>query len=665
MRSSLNRSCRWLALAIAGCCCLFTARTWAADWAQWQGPNRDGKSADTGLLKEWPKEGPPLAWRIDKLGGGDSAPSVVAGRVYGMSHRGADEVVWALSEKDGSEVWVTRIGPAFAQRVSQSKEGPSCTPTVDGGRLYVEGMGGIVACLQAQDGKIVWQRSLTEDLGGRMPMWSYRESPLVDGDKVIVTPGGADAILVALNKLTGETIWKAKMPDSPAGDSGARGGSGGGRGGPGGPGNAAGGPAGGRGGPAGGSAAGVTGTKDPGLFSSEHFSMTAFSCKIPNGKYLAKLYFAETYQGITGPGQRVFSLNVQGQEIKDFDVWAKAGGPNRAYIETVPVDVTNGAFRVVFTPKVENPAIKAIEILPQAEGTPSGATIVRIKAGSAAAFTDSSGNVWQPDQGFEGGMTNPMTGGSGAGAGGFAGPPGGGQAGPGGFGGGRGGPGGFGGLGGPGAAYASPIAIDFDGQRQYVQMTARALIGVAASDGKFLWRYDKPANGMGLNCTTPIYHDGTVFASSAYGAGAGLVRLSKDANGAVKAEEVHATTDMQNHHGGTILLDGCLYGASGGNEGGALVCLDFKTGKVLWDQRASVGRRAKGSLALADGRLYYRMEDGAVLLIEPNPQQYVERGRFEQPDRTRLPAWAHPVVANGRLYVRDQDVLFCYDVKAK
>ena len=138
----------------------------------------------------------------------------------------------------------------------------------------------------------------------------------------------------------------------------------------GGPGNA-GGPGGGRGGSGGaggGSATGVTGTKDPGLFSSEHFSMTAFSCKIPNGKYLAKLYFAETYQGITGPGQRVFSFNVQGKDFKDFDVWVKAGGPNRAYIETVPVEVTNGEFRIVFTPKVENPAIKAIEIIPQAEG---------------------------------------------------------------------------------------------------------------------------------------------------------------------------------------------------------------------------------------------------------------------------------------------------------
>ncbi len=602
----------------------------AADWPQWRGPNRDGKSADTSLLKQWPENGPPLAWKIDKLGGGDAGPAIAAGRIFVMSDRGDKEVVWARSEKDGSEIWVTPLGPAFRQQPSQGREGPSCTPTVDGERLYVEGLGGNVACLQVKDGKIVWQRSLTEDFGGRRPMWSFRESPLVDGDRVIVTPGGADAIMVALNKLTGETIWKARMPDSPAGASGAPGSLGGGQGGLGG----AGGGRGNSGGAAGGSASGVTGTKDPGLFSSEHFSMTAFSCKIPDGKYLAKLYFAETYQGITGPGQRVFSYNVQGKEFKDFDIWAKAGGPKRAYIETVPVEVTNGEFRIVFTPKVENPAINAIEILPQAEGAASGATTVRIKAGSVATFTDSSGNVWQPDQGFEGGMTNPMTGGGG---------------------------GGFGGGG--GAAYASAIAVDFEGQRQYVQLTARALIGVAAADGQFLWRYNKPANGMGLNCSTPLSYDGMVFASSAYGAGGGLVKLSKDADGAGKAEEVYATTDMQNHHGGMVLLDGYLYGASGGNEGGALVCLDFKTGKVMWDQRQNGQRRAKGSLALADGLLYYRMEDGTIVLIEPDPKQYTERSRFQQPDRTRLPAWAHPVIANGKLYVRDQDVLLCYNIK--
>jgi outer membrane protein assembly factor BamB len=199
-----------------------------------------------------------------------------------------------------------------------------------------------------------------------------------------------------------------------------------------------------------------------------------------------------------------------------------------------------------------------------------------------------------------------------------------------------------------------------------VQLTQRALIGVAASDGKFLWKYNRPANAMGINCSTALYDDGNVFASSAYGAGGGLAKLSKDANGGIKAEEVYAARKMHNHHGGMILLDGCLYGANGGNEGGALVCLNFKTGDVLWDERDDPEHRApKGSLALADGRLYYRTEKGTMLLIEPNAKQYIERGRFDPPERSRSPAWSHPVVANGKLYVRDQDLLLCYDVKAK
>src|SRR5687767_11057930 len=106
-------------------------------WPQWQGADRNAVSRETGLLKEWPKEGPPLAWKISGLGGGDSAPSIAVGRIFGMSHRDEDEVVWALSEKDGKEIWVTRLGPAFQQGMRQSMEGPGCTPTVDGDRLYV------------------------------------------------------------------------------------------------------------------------------------------------------------------------------------------------------------------------------------------------------------------------------------------------------------------------------------------------------------------------------------------------------------------------------------------------------------------------------------------------------------------------------------------------
>ena len=110
-----------------------------------------------------------------------------------------------------------------------------------------------------------------------------------------------------------------------------------------------------------------------------------------------------------------------------------------------------------------------------------------------------------------------------------------------------------------------------------------------------------------------------------------------------------------------MIVDGCLYGAAGGNEGGFLVCLDIGTGKDLWTER----RAPKGSLLMADERLYLRTERGEMILIEPNRERFVERGRFQQPDRTREPAWTHPVIANGKLYVRDQDVLFCYDITKK
>jgi len=110
----------------------------------------------------------------------------------------------------------------------------------------------------------------------------------------------------------------------------------------------------------------IANTKDPGLFRTEHYSMDSFSIPVSNGKYTAKLYFAETFDGITGPGQRVFSYNVQGQhEVKDFDVFVKAGGANRAYVDTVPVEVTNGKFTITFTSNIENPEINAIEIIPQ------------------------------------------------------------------------------------------------------------------------------------------------------------------------------------------------------------------------------------------------------------------------------------------------------------
>jgi hypothetical protein len=109
----------------------------------------------------------------------------------------------------------------------------------------------------------------------------------------------------------------------------------------------------------------IANTQTPKLYQSEHYAMNAFSCDVPNGKYLAKLHFAETFEGISGPGERVFSFNVHGREFKDFDVWAKAGGANRAYVESVPVEVTDGKFKITFVSNIENPQINGIELIPQ------------------------------------------------------------------------------------------------------------------------------------------------------------------------------------------------------------------------------------------------------------------------------------------------------------
>ena len=183
------------------------------DWPQWQGPDRNAISKEPGLLQEWPENGPPLQWQIEEIGGGYSAPAIAAGRIYGMSNLGDDEVVWARSEKDGAEIWTTRIGPAATQGMRQGREGPGCTPTVVGERLFIIGAAGTLACLQTSDGSVVWRRNLISDFGGQLPTWRYNESPLVDGDRVICTPGGKEATLVALNKSSGDQIWRSQIPN--------------------------------------------------------------------------------------------------------------------------------------------------------------------------------------------------------------------------------------------------------------------------------------------------------------------------------------------------------------------------------------------------------------------------------------------------------------------
>jgi outer membrane protein assembly factor BamB len=204
------------------------------------------------------------------------------------------------------------------------------------------------------------------------------------------------------------------------------------------------------------------------------------------------------------------------------------------------------------------------------------------------------------------------------------------------------------------AGYASPVVADVQGVRTIMTLTSAAGVGVRASDGKLMWRYRPVANGT-ANITTPIFFDNKVFYTSAYNTGGALLGLTAQ-NGVVEAKEIYFTRDMQNHHGGVVLVNGYLYGFNNS----ILTCLEFATGKMMWRDR-SVG---KGALTYADGNLYLLSEDDVVGMAEATPAGYKEKGRFRIADQG-LPSWAHPVVSGGRLYIRNQSTLVVYDVRGK
>lgn len=402
------------------------------EWPQFRGPNRDAVSPDTGLLKAWPKDGPPLAWKGTGLGRGYSSVTIADGKVFTMGDRprqGKEKsaCVIALDQASGKELWATKIGQPW------NDGGPRCTPTVDGELVYALTPHGDLVCLETATGRERWRKNLSKDFGGRMMSgWGYSESPLVDGDQLVCTPGGNEATLVALNKKTGDVIWKAQVPE------------------------------------------------------------------------------------------------------------------------------------------------------------------------------------------------------------------------------------------GDGAAYSSMVVADVAGIRQYVQLLGRGIVGVAAKDGKFLWRYNRIANGT-ANIPSPIVKGDLVFCSTGYGAGSALLKLMP-AGAGIKVQELYFLSGdkLQNHHGGLILIKDHVYGGHGHNEG-APICVELKTGKIAW-RKEDWKRQGPGSgsaaVVFADGHLYFRFQDGLMALIEATPTGYREKGKFRIPE-VGAPSWPHPVVSGGKLYLREGDSLFCYDVKQR
>jgi outer membrane protein assembly factor BamB len=192
---------------------VFSLALLAASWPQWRGPQRDGTSKEGGLLQQWPAEGPKLLWQLTDIGDGYSTPAVVGNRIYVLSNEGMDnEFVQALDVEDGQQIWAQRIGKVGLPDQEPKYPGSRSTPTIDGDLIYALGSDGDLACLETATGRIRWQKNVRNEFGGKYGSWAYAESPLVDGDVVVCTPGGEEATLVALNKLTGELVRKFPVP---------------------------------------------------------------------------------------------------------------------------------------------------------------------------------------------------------------------------------------------------------------------------------------------------------------------------------------------------------------------------------------------------------------------------------------------------------------------
>jgi outer membrane protein assembly factor BamB len=202
MRSRLLSLIGLVWLVAAG---LLEGQAGPAEWFQWRGANRDGIAADTGLLQDWPKSGPPVAWRTGGLGNGYSSFSTSGGRLYTLGARGGTEYVVALDRATGKKVWETQNGRRYQ---NDRGDGPRSTPTVDGDRLFVLGGSGDLTCLDAATGNKVWSINIVSKFGGVNPYWGYSESPLVVGDRILVNAGGRRASIVAVSKADGATLWQ-------------------------------------------------------------------------------------------------------------------------------------------------------------------------------------------------------------------------------------------------------------------------------------------------------------------------------------------------------------------------------------------------------------------------------------------------------------------------
>ncbi len=391
------------------------------EWPQWRGPDRNGLSGEKGLLQEWPKDGPTLIWKAHGLGAGYSGITISGGRLFTMGDLDGSSQVLAL-DMQGKVLWSTKVGKPGAPGWG-GFAGPRASVTVDGELAYAVDQWGDLVCVESASGKERWRKNYGQDFGAKRPEWGFSGSPLADGERLVIAPGGPRGTVVALDRKTGKVLWESKG----------------------------------------------------------------------------------------------FSEPVQ---------------------------------------------------------------------------------------------------------------------------------------------YGSVIPAEIGGVRQYLLLTMDSLAAVAPEGGEVLWKTRR--KGSTAVIPDPIISGDLVYVTSGYGSGCNLFKVTGE-GGKLKVEQVYATKDMVNHHGGVVRVGDHLYGYS---DGKGWVCQDLRTGKTVWREKEKL---PKGSITFADGRLYLRAEEGpgTVAIIDASPEGWKERGRFDQPDRTDRNSWTHPVIAGGRLYIRDQDLLLAYDIKSR
>lgn len=611
------RMCSRFALLCSALLLSFSLTARAEDWPQWRGPQRTGVSPETGLLKEWPEKGPDVVWQVDNVGVGYSSLAVKDGRVITQGDLDGVEHIIAYDEKTGKLLWAVQPEPvAAALTVRLDSEFERLDKDKNGLLDELEALAGlgqeagkfdtvetgdveIAAVARARAQKLI--AALDKDANGKL-VYAELTGPLQgllekidDEDKTAEGP--------ALAELRAETILEAadKNEDGQLARDEAMGT------------------------PAerffDRADSKVAGTdKGDGQLTKEELSSYFFAREPGRDGELSPKEL-ETYYVKNQPGRDGVLSKA---DLRRFYGGLRNGygdGPrgtptiseNRVYAEGGKGDLTcldastgKTIWYVSLTEKLkggtpgwgysESPLVVNDLVIV----TPGGAE------GTVAALNKNTGEVvWRSTDLKQG------------------------------------------------AHYSSPLIAEIAGVPQIVQFARESVFGVTLADGKLLWSYGGSANGT-ANIATPTVFQDHVLSASSYGKGAGLVKVTAVSAGEQKADEVYFEKKLANHHGGIIKVGDYAYGF-----GGALVCMNFMTGEIVWQDR-SVG---KGSVVSADGLLFLLGENSDVGLAEATPEGYREHGRFKI-DNFGRPAWAHPAVANGKLFLRNQHRLTAYNVKA-